>query len=216
MRKRYNEELAELNVQLITMGSLCEDAIQYAAKALSDPNKERIQDIQKIQLEIQQMERRLENVCTRLILQQQPVAGDLRNITAALRMIYDMDRIGIQASDIAEMVEYLAKNPLKEAVHIMDMANAASEMVSDSIDAFVKRDKQMAIEVIQYDDVIDNLFLQTKKELIFAVEKRQGDAEATLDLLMIAKYFERIGDHAENIAQWVYYSLTGMHYGDAQ
>lgn len=216
MRNRYNEELAELNVQLITMGALCEDAIHTASKALNDGSEERIQEIQKMQREIEQMDRKLENTCTRLILQQQPVAGDLRNITAALRMIYDMNRIGIQASDIAEMVEYVAKNPLKDTVHIIDMANTTAEMVSDSIDSFVKRDKQTALEVIKYDDVVDRLFEQTKKELIDVVESRQGNAEAVLDMLMIAKYFERIGDHAENIAHWVYYSITGKHHDEAE
>lgn len=211
MRNRFDEQLSQLNTELITMGALCEEAISGAAKYLIDNDsalKEKIIDTDK---QIDRKERDIENLCLRLILHQQPVATDLRLISAALKMISDMERIGDQASDIAEMVKFVNKTNLRENVHIGDMARATIKMVTDSIDSFVKRDMDIAQSVILHDDTVDNLFLKIKGELISAIKDGTGDAEALIDLLMIAKYFERIGDHAENIAEWVIYSITGKH-----
>lgn len=211
MRNRFDEQLSQLNTELITMGALCEEAISGAAKYLIDNDsalKEKVIDTDK---QIDRKERDIENLCLRLILHQQPVATDLRLISAALKMISDMERIGDQASDIAEMVKFVNKTNLRENVHIGDMARATIKMVTDSIDSFVKRDMDIAQNVILHDDTVDNLFLKIKGELISAIKDGTGDAEALIDLLMIAKYFERIGDHAENIAEWVIYSITGKH-----
>lgn len=214
MRNKYNEELAELNVKMIMMGALCEDAIHYAEKALQSGDQDIVSDIYKTTSEIRQNERDIESMCTRLIMQQQPVATDLRNITSALRMIYDMERIGIQCADIGEMVEYVANNPLQSQVELGKMANATSQMVSDSVDSFIKRDAKAAVEVVRYDDEVDKFFDESKESLTLALKKNNDQAEVCLDILMIAKYFERIGDHAENIARWVYYSVTGEHLKD--
>lgn len=211
MRNRFDEQLSQLNTELITMGALCEEAISGAAKYLIDNDsalKEKVIDTDK---QIDRKERDIENLCLRLILHQQPVATDLRLISAALKMISDMERIGDQASDIAEIVKFVNKTNLRENVHIGDMARATIKMVTDSIDSFVKRDMDIAQSVILHDDTVDNLFLKIKGELISAIKDGTGDAEAPIDLLMIAKYFERIGDHAENIAEWVIYSITGKH-----
>ena len=211
MRNRFDEQLSQLNTELITMGALCEEAISGAAKYLIDNDsalKEKVIDTDK---QIDRKERDIENLCLRLILHQQPVATDLRLISAALKMISDMERIGDQASDIAEIVKFVNKTNLRENVHIGDMARATIKMVTDSIDSFVKRDMDIAQSVILHDDTVDNLFLKIKAELISAIKDGTGDAEALIDLLMIAKYFERIGDHAENIAEWVIYSITGKH-----
>ncbi len=211
MRNRFDEQLSQLNTELITMGALCEETISGAAKYLIDNDsalKEKVIDTDK---QIDRKERDIENLCLRLILHQQPVATDLRLISAALKMISDMERIGDQASDIAEMVKFVNKTNLRENVHIGDMARATIKMVTDSIDSFVKRDMDIAQNVILHDDTVDNLFLKIKGELISAIKDGTGDAEALIDLLMIAKYFERIGDHAENIAEWVIYSITGKH-----
>ena len=211
MRNRFDEQLSQLNTELITMGALCEEAISGTAKYLIDNDsalKEKVIDTDK---QIDRKERDIENLCLRLILHQQPVATDLRLISAALKMISDMERIGDQASDIAEIVKFVNKTNLRENVHIGDMARATIKMVTDSIDSFVKRDMDIAQSVILHDDTVDNLFLKIKGELISAIKDGTGDAEALIDLLMIAKYFERIGDHAENIAEWVIYSITGKH-----
>ena len=211
MRNRFDEQLSQLNTELITMGALCEEAISGAAKYLIDNDsalKEKVIDTDK---QIDRKEIDIENLCLRLILHQQPVATDLRLISAALKMISDMERIGDQASDIAEIVKFVNKTNLRENVHIGDMARATIKMVTDSIDSFVKRDMDIAQSVILHDDTVDNLFLKIKGELISAIKDGTGDAEALIDLLMIAKYFERIGDHAENIAEWVIYSITGKH-----
>ena len=211
MRNRFDEQLSQLNTELITMVALCEEAISGAAKYLIDNDsalKEKVIDTDK---QIDRKERDIENLCLRLILHQQPVATDLRLISAALKMISDMERIGDQASDIAEIVKFVNKTNLRENVHICDMARATIKMVTDSIDSFVKRDMDIAQSVILHDDTVDNLFLKIKGELISAIKDGTGDAEALIDLLMIAKYFERIGDHAENIAEWVIYSITGKH-----
>ncbi len=212
MRNKFDEQLSKLNTELITMGALCEEAISKAAKYLETNNSELQKEVFETDREIDRKERDIESLCMQLLLQQQPVAGDLRTISSALKMISDMERIGDQASDIAEMVCFVNRTDIGSKVHIADMARATILMVTDSIDSFVKHDMVMAQKVIAHDDIVDGLFLKVKGELISSVKSADGNtAEALIDLLMIAKYFERIGDHAENIAEWVIYSITGSH-----
>ena len=193
------------------MGALCEDAIAAAIKYLTENDislKEKVFESDK---QIDRKEREIESLCMRLLLQQQPVARDLRTISSALKMISDMERIGDQASDIADIVCFVNKTDLSGKTHIEDMAEATIKMVTSSIDSFVKRDPVIAEESIRRDDIVDTLFLKVKNELIEEIKQEGKNAEALIDLLMIAKYFERIGDHAENIAEWVIYSITGHH-----
>lgn len=211
MRNHFDEQLETLNTELITMGALCEDAIAAAAKYLTENDASLKEKVFEADKQIDRKEREIESLCMRLLLQQQPVARDLRTISSALKMISDMERIGDQASDIADIVCFVNKTNLSEKVHIADMAEATIEMVTSSIDSFVKRNYVMAEESIKCDDIVDELFLKVKNELISEVKKEGDKAEALIDLLMIAKYFERIGDHAENIAEWVIYSITGHH-----
>ena len=207
MRNKFDEQLEQLNVALITTGALCEDAISTAAKALLDNDMELAKKVKPIELEIDQKEREIENLCMRLLLQQQPVAGDLRQISSALKMITDLERIGDQTSDIAELLPYLQQGDITfSKVHIKEMAEATIKMVTDSIDSFVRQDLPLARQVMEDDNVVDSLFNQVKNDLIH--ENRES-GEFCIDLLMVAKYFERIGDHAVNVAEWVQYSLTG-------
>lgn len=209
MRNKFDEQLNHLNSELIIMGSLCEDAISSAAKLLSDGNGYMKENVMETDKQIDQKERDIENICMKLLMQQQPVASDLRSISSALKMISDLERIGDQASDIAEIAGYVTSNGMQSETHIADMARAAINMVTDSVESFVKKDVELAKKVIEHDDIVDLLFDKVKCELIDSVSSKSGNAEALIDLLMIAKYFERIGDHAENIAEWVIYSLTG-------
>lgn len=211
MRNRFDEQLALLNTELITMGALCEEAISGCVKYLIN-NDEAMKDIAiEADSGIDQKERDIENLCMKLLMQQQPVASDLRLISSAMKMISDMERIGDQAADICEIAIYVTESGLSSKVHITDMARATIKMVTDSVESFVKKDADLANEVIKHDEVVDDLFDRVKAELIAAVQSSDVDAEALIDLLMIAKYFERIGDHAENIAEWVLYSITGKH-----
>ena len=207
MRNLFDKQLSHLNAELITMGALCEDAISAAAEYLLENDSSLKETVFEADRQIDQKERDIENLCMKLLLQQQPVARDLRTVSSALKMITDMERIGDQASDIAEMVCFVNSACLTGKVHIADMAKATIKMVTQSVDSFVKSDADLARSAIALDDTVDNLFLKVKGELIESVKEGQSDAEALIDLLMIAKYFERIGDHAENIAQWVIYSL---------
>ena len=210
MRNRFDEQLEKLNAELITMGALCEQAITIAINALlygNDDDKVQFNKVHETEREIDQKERDIENLCMRLLLQQQPVAGDLRKISSALKMISDMERIGDQASDISDITMHIRFENLRSKVHISDMAAAAIKMVTDSIDSFVKKDLALAKAVAAYDDVVDRLFIKVKDELLILI--KDGDVSC-LDLLMIAKYLERIGDHAVNIAEWVQYSITGQ------
>ncbi len=209
MRQRFDEQLALLQTTLTNMGALCEDAIACATKALLDSNRELRQKAIEIEHEINLIESDIEQLCVRLLLRQQPVAGDLRRITAAQKMIIDMERIGDQAADIAEISVFMEKSTVKSDVHIADMARATIKMVTDSIDSFVRQDVEGARAAIAYDDVVDDLFSKVKCELIALLQENGALASDCLDLLMIAKYFERIGDHAQNIAEWVLYSITG-------
>ncbi len=213
MRNRFDEQLELLNVELIRMGALCEDAISYASRTLMGEG-DFAQEVYKADHEIDQKEREIEDLCMRLLLQQQPVAKDLRQVSSALKMISDMERIGDQASDIAEICGFVDDREAKSRLHIRDMADATMRMVTQSIDSYVKRDLNIAKEVVRYDDVVDDLFGKVKQELIGMLGAGSTDeklGEFCIDMLMIAKYFERIGDHATNIAEWVEYSITGTH-----
>jgi len=211
MRNRFDEQLNILNNELITMGALCEEAISSAVKLLIDNDVKMKSNVLETDKQIDQKERDIETLCMKLLMQQQPVASDLRTISSALKMISDMERIGDQASDIAEIAEYAYGSGMESETHIADMARATIQMVTDSIDSFVKKDVGLAHTVIEHDNIVDDLFDKVKSELISAIENKAANAEALIDLLMIAKYFERIGDHAENIAEWVIYSITGKH-----
>ena len=211
MRNRFDEQLNNLNNELITMGALCEEAISAAVKLLIENDHVMKENVLESDKQIDQKERDIENLCMKLLMQQQPVASDLRTISSALKMISDMERIGDQASDIAEIAEYANGSGMQSEVHIADMARATIKMVTESIDSFVKKDVDLARTVMTHDDIVDNLFDKVKGELITQIEQKAANAEALIDLLMIAKYFERIGDHAENIAEWVIYSITGKH-----
>lgn len=211
MRNRFDMQLSQLNTELITMGALCEEAISQAAKYLLENDVALKDKVFEADRQIDKKERDIEHLCMRLLLQQQPVAHDLRTISSALKMISDMERIGDQASDIAGIVCYVNEDGLTGKVHIADMARATIKMVTDSIESFVKKDVALAENVIACDNTVDALFKRVKDELIAGVREERAGAEALIDLLMIAKYFERIGDHAENIAEWVIYSITGKH-----
>lgn len=213
MRSRFDEQLALLNRELIEMGALCEDAIAAAANALESGDALAAKRVFSVDEQIDQKERTIESMCLKLLLQQQPVARDLRQISAALKMITDMERIGDQAADIAEIIGFLNERSGAECSCIGEMAQATIKMVTGSVDAFVKRDVSLAEAVIAHDDVVDDLFDQVKRTLIGMIAADPADGEYAIDLLMIAKYFERIGDHAENIAEWVVFSVTGIHKG---
>ena len=211
MRNRFGSQLEKLNLELITMGALCEDAISASVKALLDGDETLTEKVFAADAEIDQKERDIEAICMKLLLQQQPVAGDLRVISSALKMISDMERIGDQASDIAEIAKFVKNSDVKSKIHIKDMAAAAIKMVTDSVESFVKKDIELASAVMKYDDKVDNLFDCVKDELVRLIAADSENGEYCIDLLMIAKYLERIGDHAVNIAEWVEYSITGAH-----
>ena len=211
MRNRFDQQLFELNRELIEMGAMCEEAIASAAKALSTGDMKLAAKVCENSSAIDQMERDIEGRCMKLLLHQQPVARDLRQISAALKMITDMERIGDQAEDIAEIVTFLSGHTMEGMELIEEMARATIEMVMSSVDAFVKKDVELAERVIAQDDVVDDYFSKVKYGIISMITENSTDGEFALDLLMIAKYFERIGDHATNIAEWVIYSVTGKH-----
>ncbi len=212
MRTNYIEQLKQLNVQVKEMGMLCENAISLLTKSLVKKDDEEFGTIHEIETKIDQKERDIENLCMKLILKQQPVASDLRLVSSALKMVSDMERIGDQAADIAELIPYIQDVQGECISDISDMAVAAIKMVTESVECFIKGDMAKTKEVIEYDDVIDNLFNKVKNDLTELIVSEKQVSEACLDLLMIAKYFERIGDHATNIAEWVYYSITGFRY----
>lgn len=211
MRSRFDEQLAQLNKEMIQMGGLCEEVIALASHAISEGDLALAEKIGPLDHEIDQKERDIESLCMKLLLQQQPVARDLRVISAALKMITDMERIGDQAEDIAEIVTFLHGRSADEHTQLKEMATATIKMVTDSVEAYVKHDTALAQSVIDYDDVVDNFFDTVKKNLIEIISRNPADSEYAVDLLMVAKYFERIGDHAVNIAEWVVYAVTGVH-----
>lgn len=211
MRSRLDDGLAVLNHEMIEMGALCEEVIAMATSALTDGDLTPAERVKPRDKEIDQKERDIENLCMKLLLQQQPVACDLRQISVALKMITDMERIGDQAEDIAEIIISLNGKTSDKHIHLKEMATATIKMVTDSVDAYVKRDIALAHAVIDYDDVVDEAFLQVKRQLIEQIARNAADGEYALDLLMIAKYLERIGDHATNLAEWVIFAVTGVH-----
>ena len=214
MRSRFDEQLSLLNRKMIEMGAECESIIALSAKSLLEGN---VSDAHKAKEQghtIDQMEREIESICLKLLLQQQPVAKDLRVISAALKMITDMERIGDQAEDIAEIIPFLDGRTGAEFEDFKAMAEATCKMVTDSIDAYVKQDLELAKSVATHDDIVDNAFSRMKNILIKMISENNADGEYAVDLLMIAKYFERIGDHAVNIAEWVEFSVTGVHKGE--
>lgn len=214
MRNRFDEQLHTLNHELLEMGALIEHAIRSATDALVKQDVEAALQAIAADKEVDQAERDIESLCLKLLLQQQPVARDLRLISSALKMITDMERIGDQASDIAELVIYLSKEPyIKELTHLPQMAENAIRMVTGALDAYVRKDVALAQEVMRMDDAIDALFVTVKDELIALIRNDAAAGSQAIDLLMIAKYYERIGDHAQNIAEWVEYALTGRHKG---
>ena len=202
MRNKFDEQLDNLNNELIKMGKLCERAISGAIKiTMEDDHEELKREVLETDSEIDKKERDIESICMKLLLRQQPVARDLRVISSALKMISDMERIGDQASDIVELAQYIKKSDVKYKTHLSDMANEVIKMVTKSIKSFVKKDIEMARNVIVYDDVVDNYFEEIKKELIRIISSGESDGEEFIDILMIAKYLERIGDHARNIKE---------------
>ena len=211
MRSRFDEQLAALNREMIEMGALCEEAIALAAGTITTGDPEQRGKVLQISADLNHMERDVETRCLKLLLQQQPVARDLRQISAALKMITDMERIGDQAEDIADISAYLEGYEGAETALIQAMAKETIQMVTDSVEAFVRSDMDLANAVLVHDDVVDDYFTKVKSSLIDLMGQSRESAEYALDFLMIAKYFERIGDHATNIAEWVIFSITGIH-----
>lgn len=210
-RELYKEQLHKLNGELIQMGDLCEEAMSLVMKALREKDDEIAVGVHRIEQEIDQKERDIESMCMKLLLRQQPVAGDLRNISAALRMIADMERIGDQTADIADISKYVTDFQFEIHPSIFKMGKVVSKMVNDSVNAFVRKEEKLAREVIDTDDEVDRLFEVVKRELVEDI-RRNKDREQDgyeLDILMIAKYLERIGDHAVNLGEWVVYSIKG-------
>ena len=215
MRNRFDRQLLELNNELIEMGSLIEKAIEMAIAALVKQDVERAGDAIKFDEEINHQEKEIESLCMKLLLQQQPVARDLRLISAALKMITDMERIGDHAADISEMTILMAGSTYEKSEIdielVKEMAKETTDMVIKSVDAFVNKDLELARLVIKQDDVVDELFDHFKHQLILKINENVKNGEQATDMLLVAKYFERIGDHATNIAEWVIYSITGEH-----
>ena len=211
MRNVFDSQLNTLHRKLIEMGSACETAIDLAVRALLEGNADIAHEAASHDREIDQMERDIEAVCLKMLLQQQPVARDLRQISAAMKIITDMERIGDQAEDIGEIVPFLKGRTGVECEDIRLMAETAQQMVRSSIDAYVNQDMALVKKVISMDDIVDDAFDRTKETLIHMISSNREDGQYCLDLLMIAKYLERIGDHATNIAEWVAFSITGQH-----
>ena len=211
MRDLFQEQLNELKRELTVMGASCEEIIALASQALTGWDAELVQKANTIGGQIDESERTIETICMKLLLRQQPVARDLRQISAAMKMITDMERIGDQAEDIVEIVPYMNAHPDEKYPKIREMAKAAQSMVTEAVDAYVKQDLELARKVMVHDDVVDDYFTQVKNGIIDIIAAEPSHGEYALDLLMIAKYFERIGDHCTNIAEWVEFSVTGIH-----
>lgn len=207
MRTKFDEQLYTLNQKMIQMGNMIEENIQMSIDALLNRDASKSRKIMEKDIEVDRMQKEIENICFQLLIQQQPVAKDLRNITAVMKMVTDMERIGDHAADISEMAIFLSEAGYRSMNTITGMASEAICMLMDSIDAYVQKDEKRAREVIDHDDVVDDLFDQVRHELIEIISQNPQDGEQELDMLMIAHYFERIADHATNIAEWVLYSL---------
>ncbi len=210
MRNKFEEMLENLNIELIRMGALCEEAISAATSALVK-DSQLVEKVSLLEEDINAMERKIENMCMKLLLRQQPVAKDLRQISSALKMISDMERIGDQALDISEIAKHIPKYETPVKTKLESMARATIKMVTQSIDSFVNKDLGLAHSVMESDDIVDDLFIETREAIVDYISENKADGEYLADILMVAKYFERIGDHATNIAEWVEYSITGIH-----
>lgn len=216
MRDKFAKQLDELYISVKDMGILCEKAIEKAAKTIlsNDDNEENyvnlVKEVDNYEKEVDQKEREVENLCMRLLLHQQPVASDLRTVSSALKLISDMERIGDQASDITELSKYIRNCSLHHKLHLNEMFSETISLVKKAVDSFSNHDLDKAKQAIEGDDKVDGLFNKVKNELI-SIIKEENDAELCIDLLMVAKYLERIGDHAVNIAEWVVYSIEGVH-----
>ena len=211
MRAEYDRQLRELEEELFDMGSMCQQAVAFSGAVLIGDDETLREQVCSLEMEIDKKDRQIENICTGLLLRQTPVAGDLRFVSAALKIVSDMERIGDQAADIAELSRYISEKPLLEKVHISDICCVVMNMVTDSVEALVKKDEILARKVIGDDDIADELFVRIKEELVSLIQENRTEPQEILDLLMAAKYYERVGDHAVNIAEWVEFIVTGMH-----
>ncbi len=211
MRDFFQEQLNELNRELIKMGAACEEIIDLASQSLTDYTGQLARKVSHIGAQIDESERTIETICLKLLLRQQPVARDLRQISAAMKMITDMERIGDQCEDIVDLVPKMERRADEKYPKIREMAKAAKAMVTEAVDAYVNQDLELARNVMSSDDIVDDYFSQVKTGIIGIIARNPNEGEYTLDLLMIAKYFERIGDHCTNIAEWVVFSVTGEH-----
>ena len=211
MRDLFQEQLKELNRELTRMGAACEEIIAMASRSLTEYDGTLTANVKTVGAQIDESERTIETICLKLLLRQQPVARDLRQISAAMKMITDMERIGDQAEDIVDLIPKMEIRADEKYPKIREMAKAAQQMVTEAVDAYVKQDLDMAKKVMAHDDIVDDYFNRVKKGIIGIIAENPNEGEYALDLLMIAKYFERIGDHCTNIAEWVVFSVTGEH-----
>lgn len=210
MREYYDIQLNDLNNQIIEMGAMVEKSVAYSTLALVESDVERIKKVDKYEIAINAKEKDIQSLCVRLIMHNQPVAKDLRFISAVLKMITDLERIGDHAQDIAELAKLInVESFTQTTADISKMANTAAEMVNIGVDAFVKRDLELAQKVAEMDNIVDALFVKVRDELIEGIKSGEYDSAAAIDLFLATKYYERIGDHAVNVAEWVIYSLTG-------
>ncbi len=208
MRSKFDEQLLELNKVMVEMGNRIVDSISKAIKALSEQDQELAKNIMEEDSQIDDLQKKIEGICFNLLIQQQPVAKDLRTVTAAMKMVTDMERIGDHAADISEMTILMGDSShIERFSHISKMASETMLMLTHSIEAYVEKNEKKAREVIAHDDIVDGLFDEAKRDIIELILSNSGEGEEATDLLMVAKYFERIGDHATNIAEWVIYSL---------
>ena len=211
MRDYFQEQLKELNRELTAMGAACEEIIAMASRSLTEYDPELAKQVETVGAQIDEGYHTIEKICLKLLLRQQPVARDLRIISAAMKMITDMERIGDQAEDIVALIPEMERRAGEKYPKIREMAKVSQSMVTEAVDAYVKQDLQLARKVMVHDDVVDDYFDRVKKGIIGIIAENPNDGEYALDLLMIAKYFERIGDHCTNIAEWVEFSVTGEH-----
>lgn len=208
MRSKFDEQLAKLNNEMIEMGRMIVQSIAMAIEALTDKNETLAKSIMEGDAAVDHAQKKIEDICFNLLIQQQPVAKDLRTVTAAMKMVTDMERIGDHAADISEMTIFMGENShIEKFNHISKMASETVLMLNHSIEAYVEKNQEKAKEVIAHDDIVDALFDEVKKDIIELIQENPEDGEEATDLLLVAKYFERIGDHATNIAEWVMYSL---------
>ncbi len=208
MRSKFDEQLLELNKEMIEMGNKIIQSIKNAIEALVARDENMAKAIMESDAEVDHLQKKIEGICFNLLIQQQPVARDLRTVTAAMKMVTDMERIGDHAADISEMTILMGQNSqIDKFEHISQMATETMIMLNHSIEAYVEKNVIKAKEVIEHDDIVDDLFVEAKKDVIELILNSPSEGEGATDILMIAKYFERIGDHATNIAEWVIYSL---------